>query len=249
MIQKYIEPMTRVPAICDEFKEAVRRNFFSSTSFVGAPITIPFQSNEYYCFSPLYRDYFEGLRRIIEICDAFGIPVLEHSKGKLTQAIGDLANPDTVRTWANVESRLDLIRQIFNLAQPEVGRMYSLLRKEEVDRLDEAIHDVLEGCNYSATAMAVTAIEFRLLRLMQKKTPSEKLDELTLGQLVNKALTDKNYAGLVPEKHQALLELCNTYRVFSVHAKTEKITKALALSTLNLTIAFLTDESLMVKEG
>lgn len=240
MIQRYIEPLTRVPAICDEFRETIRRNFFGA----GSGWAMAFSPNEWYCFTPLYRDYYDGLRRIIEICDVFGVAVLEKRKAKLTQAVADLANPETVRNLANFESRLNLIKSIFADAEAELRTIPSLLSKEETERLDEAIHDLLEGCYYSATAMSVAAIEFRLLRLMKNASRDEGLDDLTLGQLINKALSDKTYSGLVPKKHEPLLQLCNTYRIFSVHAKAERITKSVSYSMLNLSLSFLLDEAM-----
>src|SRR5205807_286016 len=151
-------------------------------------------------------------------------------KGKLLQAIHDLASPETVQVWTNFEVRIDLISAVFTEAKPAIAEAYASLGGDEISRLDEAIHDVLEGCNYSAIAMAVSAIEFRLLGLMKAATKEEGLDNLTLGQMINKVLTEKIYTGVIPEKHKALLQLCNTYRIFSVHAKTEVMTKALAMS-------------------
>jgi len=158
-----------------------------------------------FCYTPLYRDFFDGLKRIIEICDIFGISGLERTKGKLTQAAADLTNPQTVRDWAAFVDRVDFIKQAFTDAKPSIEQVVSQLAPEEVARLDEAIHDALEGCNYSATAISVTAIEFRLLRLMKRKTGGASLEGLTLGQLVSKALSDPAYSGLIPDKHKPLL--------------------------------------------
>ena len=243
MIQRYIEPLTRVPEICDAFRDSIRQNFFTSSGPLGV-FAMSVTQNEWFCFTPLYREWYDGLHRIVEICDILGVSVLEKRKDKLIRAVSDLANPETVKTWSNFESRLDLIKSIFLDAQDEIKIVYSSLTKEEVERLDEAIHDLIEGCNYSATAMSVAAIEYRLLNLMKKVSQDKELNELTLGQLVNRALTEKAYSGLIPAKHKPLLQLCNTYRIFSVHAKAEKITKAVALSVLGLSLAFLLDKAM-----
>jgi hypothetical protein len=68
---------------------------------------------------------------------------------------------------------------------------------------------------------------------------------LTLGQLI-KEYTDhkEKYDNVIPKKHEALLDYCNTYRVFSVHPKKEKITRAIATSILCMTCNFLFDKKL-----
>jgi hypothetical protein len=103
----------------------------------------------------------------------------------------------------------------------------------------------VEGCNYSTVAMAVSAIEFRLLNLMQSAKPNPQLENYTLGQLIDEYLQNEaEYNNVIPKRHEHLLNLCNTYRIFSVHPKKEKITRAIATSIVNLTFAFLLDKEL-----
>ena len=71
-----------------------------------------------------------------------------------------------------------------------------------------------------------------------------KLEDMTLGQLITEYIQNKEaYKYIVPKKHKALLELCNTYRIFSVHPKKEDISPGIASSILNLSLVFLTDDN------
>ena len=93
--------------------------------------------------------------------------------------------------------------------------------------------------------MAVSAIEFRLLSLMMSKSPDSKLSELTLGLLIREYLDNQEkYGRVIPKNHKHLLEHCNVYRVFSVHPKQQKITRASANSIINMTFGFLLDDKL-----
>jgi hypothetical protein len=81
---------------------------------------------------------------------------------------------------------------------------------------------------------------------MKKVNPSDtKLDELTLGQLVHKCLNEEQYRSHLPKKYHPLIQLCNEYRVFSVHAKSESINKRIAGSILDLSMEFLFDSTLL----
>jgi hypothetical protein len=92
--------------------------------------------------------------------------------------------------------------------------------------------------------MAASAIEFRLLDFMKQLTPqaAAELDELPLGALIKWCLNkEKPYANKLPERHRPLLELCNEFRIFSVHPKTQMISHNEAISVINLAFAFILD--------
>jgi hypothetical protein len=65
----------------------------------------------------------------------------------------------------------------------------------------EAVHGLLERCRFSAVAMAVSAIEFRLLDFMKQLTPDAvELDRLPLGRLIEECLYDeKPYSAKLPD--------------------------------------------------
>ena len=97
--------------------------------------------------------------------------------------------------------------------------------------------------------MTVCAIESRLLKIMLSCCPNEKerLESMTLGQLLREYINNKKqYNDVIPKEHEPLLNLCNLYRVFSVHPKEVEITKNKASAVLNLSIVFLTDKKTQV---
>ena len=93
--------------------------------------------------------------------------------------------------------------------------------------------------------MSVSAIESRLFSLMMMKHHSDRLEKLTLGELIREYLENKErYENIISDKHLPLLQYCNTYRVFSVHPKKEKISRSNATSILCMTCNFLFDKDL-----
>jgi len=172
-----------------------------------------------------------------------GISVLELNKSMMMERIMILNSPELMIRRKEFERNVDFIRNIFKSAEGAIEKNFQLLDRKEIDRLDEAINCYLNGCNYSTVAMSVSAIEFRLLNLMQSVKSNPKLEKLTLGALINEYLLNKKeYKNIIPKKHEPLLNLCNTYRIFSVHPKKEKITRAIATSIINMTFAFLLDK-------
>lgn len=205
-------------------------------------------SNFLYCWTPRYQEQWQILQGIIEMCDMLGIQHLEERKPHLMERIMFLNTPDSIPNRSYFETYIDYIRQIFKEVEKEVIEKLHLLNKEEATRLNEALNCYIEGCNYAAVAMSVSVIEFRLLSLMTSKCPDPKLEELTLGQLIREYLDNKKkYGNIIPKKHEPLLEHCNTYRIFSVHHKKEKITRPIATSIINMTFTFLLDEKLKRK--
>jgi hypothetical protein len=243
----YLRLLYNLSDHCAQFKREIVRHFF--TLINGQ--TIDFQSNELYCFTPQYRDFLEPIVRSVEICDLLGIAALEVHKPRLMEFAHKLGDPESVRKRQNFESYVTQIADTFSKVRSTLIESVNSLNGNEIDRLNEAIHCFLEGCYFSTVAMSVTAIEFRILEWMKRITPdgSSKLEELTLGQLVGRILQDEEYRERLPKKYHPLLGLCNEYRVFSVHAKSEMINKRVASSILNLSMEFLFDKSLMTKSA
>lgn len=243
MKTNYLRQLYSLPDICAQFRREMIRDFFTSSD--GR--TADYQSNEFYCYTPKYRDYQDIIVRSVEICDLLGIQALEFQKSRLTEHAHGLGNPRSVRERKNFELHIAYIANTFSEVRSTIVESVNRLDAREIERLDEALHCFLEGCYFSTVAMAVTAIEFRLLQWMKKVNPDEsnKLDELTLGQLLSTCLNEQRYNNLLPKKYHPLLELCNEYRVFSVHAKSEQINKRLASSILGLSMEFLFDRSLI----
>ena len=126
----------------------------------------------------------------------------------------------------------------------------TLLTDEEKGRLNESFNCYFGELNYSTIVMSVSAIESRIFTLLKSKSPNEKLENLTLGQLIKEYTDNKEkYNKIIPKKHEPLLDYCNTYRIFSVHPKKEKINRANATTVLCMTCSFLFDEKLRITVG
>lgn len=241
MIFNYLDSLPETESICEGFRRMVLDNFFRALLGGYADYT----TVQFFCFTPRYQQQFRVIKGLVAICDKFNIDYLEKEKENLIQKINELENPDWIRTRQNFETSINFVKNAFYSVKNELRTAINLLNKSEKERLNEAIHNLLEGCYYSSVAMSVSAIEFRLLQLMKSTNPESKLEEMTLGQLIEEYLKNKGeYQNVIPEKHEPLLRLCNTYRIFSVHPKTEEINKRVAESVLNLTLEFLLDRSL-----
>jgi len=240
----YLNTLRDIPGFCAKFKNEVVGIWFTSS---GKVTDYPTQRD--YCLMPAYRAYLDILTRCIEICDLLGVAALESNMRKLQELAHLLDDPIVLgqSSRAGFEDLVTRIMSIFSIkVKAEIESSVSQLSKNETERLDEALHCYLEGCYFSTVAMAVTAIEYRLLEWMKKVNPSDaKLDDLTLGQLVHKCLTEEQYRSHLPKKYHPLLQLSNEYRVFSVHAKMEPINKRVAGSILSLSMEFLFDRSLL----
>jgi len=141
---------------------------------------------------------------------------------------------------------IELIKLCLQLEMSTLSDFCSAFDEEEKERMNEAIHDCLEGCNYSCVAMSVSAVESRLLKLMCLAMPNsqQELEMKTLGQLILEYNNNKgSYKNIVPQMHEPLIGLCNTYRIFSVHPKRVNVNAREANVILNLAIKFLTDEN------
>jgi hypothetical protein len=226
---------------CDKFKKDIIEFAFTQSG----TILNDNPTNVWYCWTPRYQQYWTNLNDIISVCGMLGIKWLDDRQSEMIERVKWLNTPDTIQQRYFFESHIDCIKQGFEPVESQIKEKLQLLDREEIDRLNEALRCYLEGCNHAAIAMSVSAIEFRLLSLMNSKCPTAKLEELTLGRLIGEYLSNKQkYGSVIPEKHEPLLQHCNVYRIFSVHPKKERITKAIATSIINMTFAFLLDEDM-----
>jgi hypothetical protein len=225
-----------IPEMCGKLKQDTIKLWFTSGN-----LTMDSAVNKLYSYSPVYRKLYDPLVGAIQVSDLLGISNLESEQRELLTRASLLGDPLDRKQF---EIHLNYISNVFTNNVTAISKELAKL-KPEIDRVNEAIHCLAEGCYFSTVAMAVTAIESRLLGWMQKVNPTDQSDTLTLGQLVNKVVNEKQYSDKFPDKHKPLLQLCNQYRVFSVHPKAETITKRVASSILNLSLEFLFDESIV----
>jgi hypothetical protein len=139
-------------------------------------------------------------------------------------------------------------------SEPEIRDKIARLTCQECIRLDEAVVCYHYDCYYASVVMAVSAVESRLHKLIEKKDKAlytSSFKTATLGRIIE-LFDDKHYKEqkyqavkkILPKKHRRLLALLNQYRVFSAHTKNEEITAPIAGSVLNLAFALLMDPTL-----
>lgn len=239
MLVDYISNLERAEELCDNFRKTVLAHFFKDG-----------ESNDNtllnYCWSKLYRNNFTEVKACVQLCVMLKLEVLRINEGDIISSLASLEIPRDIPQLEDFEVHLGYIESRFTKAKEAISNFCSAFDDEEKERLNEAIHNHFEGCNYSCVAMSVSAAESRLLKLMCLASPQleSELEKKTLGQLIYEYVHNKEkYNNIVPEKHEPLLDLCNTYRTFSVHPKKQRITPRLASSILDLAIEFLTDQN------
>jgi len=230
------------------FRRETIKEFFTGSD--GREQDYP--NEKWFCYTPKYTQFVSLLKSCVEVASLLDIEPLRAQKDAISERIYALMQPESLTKRRGFEDRLKYVEDVFRQVQSLIYSLVGSFDPNELMRLNEALHCYLEGCFYSTVAMSVTAIEFRLLNFMKKITPdrSSELESLTLGGLISECLEKEAYSKNLPRKHHPLLRLCNEYRVFSVHAKSESITERVASSILNLSFEFLLDNELasLVKE-
>jgi len=251
MIADYFFSLRDMPSYCREYKRWVVKKFFTAIDQHGyekesdTPVDYCY-SYGHFCYHPEYQQRLEVVRRCVDICHVFGITELTIVQPQLRERAHRLGEPELVKTRKSFIENVDFIANTFQSKGFPISGMISNLHATEAERLLEAIHCLFEGCRYSAVAMAASAIEFRLLDFMKRINPdtSTELDRKPLGSLIKDCLENPVYSKKLPEWHHPLLTLCNEFRVFSVHPKTELIGQNEAISVILLAFSFILDERL-----
>jgi len=243
-MEYYLSRLCEIKEYIARFRKMVIETYFpdSGNRIVDRP------TESKYCWAFRYTDYWKVLSGIADICDMLGIEYLWENKGILKHHLVLLRTPDYADYRPNFTISIDVIARIFNDSEGEITDKLKLLDEEEMSRLNEAVNCYIETCNYATITMAVSSIEYRLFTLLKTAKADPRLDRLTLGELIREYLDHKaDYKNIIPRKHEPLLDLCNQYRVFSIHPKKEKITRPITTSIINMAFAFLLDEELKKK--
>lgn len=243
-MKHYLADILNVEQLVDGLRDETEKFWFPKENPVVADT---FKKQRFYFLIPTQRYFWDKLNDLTKLFDFFGIEHFDINKTNMENWMETLTNPFSfagdLRT--NLELAFDGIKSVFRTAKTELSEKISLLEDEEKKRLNEAFNCYVQELNYSAIVMSVSAIENKLFSLMMLKCCDKKLEDLTLGQLIREYTDHKEkYSNIIPEKHEPLLTYCNTYRVFSVHPKKERITRAIATSILCMSCSFLFDEDL-----
>ena len=238
MFIDYIGHLENLSDKCEDFKKRITYIYFASGKRQKS-------NQDYYCETVVYQDYFAPIKQCVELVTLLKPRgFTQDNMHTLTSTIGDLEDSgkvDTLKFWI---LNYDIIKSFSLMVEKEMRSNFSSFDSQERARINEAMHTCLEGCNYSCVAMSVSAVESRLYKLMTLAKPDSagNLNKMTLGQLIKEYSENEGlYHNIVPDKHHALLTLCNTYRIFSVHPKKEEVSGSIATSILNLSITFLSD--------
>ena len=122
------------------------------------------------------------------------------------------------------------------------------MSREEIERIEEAYHNLVENCYWSAVVNSAVALESRLFFLLKRRSKKTleaiKPDlKFTLGHLADIYLNNKGkFKNFIPLQHEHLLKLINQYRIISAHPKQFKVDKKTADAIFNFTLSFLLDE-------
>ena len=241
----YLESANKICELCEKFRDDTINTFFGRSMFGGFN-NVP--SNAWFCYTPRYQNQFNTIKGAIEVSMLLSIDLIDRNKEFFRHKINQLFDIQNLLQRTSFEDIINSIIEPMREVENEIKDRNSRLKDIEKIRLNEAMHCFFEDCHYSSVIMCVSAMEFRLLELMKSANPNEerRLGQLTLGKLINEYLNDKEkYKNIVPKKYESLLNLCNTYRIFSVHPKTEKINSKISISISNLTFEFLLDKNMI----
>ena len=241
MLVDYISNLKDILLLCDSFEKSVLTIYFERD-------TIKESGTSHFAETSAYIRRFSPIKKCVELTRILKLPLgdFEHD---FYRAASSLENMLTTYDFKTFDLNFRGVRLGFQglLLENSTSAFYSAFDVEEKERINEAIHNHFEGCNYSCVAMSVSATESRLLKLMCLVRPDSRkqLEKMTLGQLMFEYIENKDkYTNIVPEKHEPLLQLCNIYRTFSVHPKRQKISSNIAGSILRLAIEFLMDNDM-----
>ncbi len=239
MSTDHLSNLVEAPKLCLDFQGFVARVFFPK-----GPSKAP--TSPGFCWSFPYQLNFKPIKSCVRLCQILRLPSFGSSDSIFYRAASTLENPRDTSNWQDFVTSIMVLKSTFEDARDEILAFCSSFDEVEKERMNEAIQCYFEDCNYACVAMSVSATESRLLKLMLLASPESKkaLEKKTLGELIKEYLDNKaKYQEVIPEKHEHLLGLCNTYRIFSVHPKAEKIDSTTVNSIFNLTILFLTDQN------
>lgn len=234
----YLANFENAQKLCDKFEQRVETVFFRGGE--SKESNIPDLS-----LAEFYRELLSPIKACIQMCQILKLSSLRDYESFFYEEASSLEDTTKIKNLEDFKSHLKTIKLAFTMAAGEMQAFCSSFDEEEKERINEAINTYLLDCNYSCVAMSVSAVESRLLKLMCIANPDskDKLEKKTLGQLIYEYISNKkDYKNVVPERHEPLLDLCNTYRTFSVHPKKQKIRPPIASSILNLAIEFLIDQ-------
>lgn len=177
---------------------------------------------------------------------------------ELEKLVERLAEPTFNKSKKEFEGNLNELMDAIKGIESDIIAPLNELTCLECDRLGEAISCLTENCFTAATVMGASAVESRLHYLIKRrngKLYKKSFQHSSLGGLIKlfdkHEYQEKQFAhlkGIVPDKHRSLLDLINTYRIFSAHPLGKEIDYRVAETVINLSFLFLLDPELKIVE-
>jgi len=164
-----------------------------------------------------------------------------------TNVVTTLQYPETIKSYDDFAQSLKNLAYVIAILDKNVQEKLQNLTCLECIRLDESLVDYQNHCKYSSIIMAVSAVEYRLHKMI-KNIDEERYEtqfgDATFGQII-KQFTDegksKEIKELLDPTHLPLIQLLNKYRILSAHPKSVDIPDVITDSIVSLSFAFLTD--------
>ncbi len=184
---------------------------------------------------------------------------LSHEKtNDLRATLYDLDNPTSNRTKEKFKLTFKHFILLLNRTDPQITKRLKKLNLIECLRLEEAMDCLGINCNLASVVMAVSAVEYRLHKLIAKKNKKvyeNTFENQSLGGLIGLFRKNSQYKGpqfdklrqVLPERHMHLMEILNMYRIFSAHPKDIHITHQLAKAILSFSFLLLVDPELAIE--
>jgi hypothetical protein len=207
----------------------------------------------------LESEYFRYLKEFL--CVVEFLSSYPHQVKSLGGSIQKLEESEMNKESVFFEQNLREVEKTVQILEQEIRGKLSRFSCLETQRLGEAIVCYQSEGYTASVIMAATAVEARLHYLLRKKNIkiyNQYFSNGTLGILIA-AFARGEYRGkkivglssinqLLPEQHKPLLELINTYRIFSAHPKVTKLDYSTARVILNLSFLFLLDPVLSLEK-
>lgn len=170
----------------------------------------------------------------------------------MRETLETIRRPRGIQNRARLRELMNMYCRFTEIADSEVKEKMRQLTCEECVRLDEAVVCFGNHAYLASIIMAVSAVETRLHRIVEKADRhlySSEFERSPIGSLLkiydDPKYNDEKYKKIkesLPHSHKALIVLLNKYRVVSVHPKEETITPQIAESVLHLSFSFLLDK-------
>jgi len=155
-------------------------------------------------------------------------------------------------------SRGKILKEIEKIAK-EIYTSIESFDDFEIKRMDESFNCLNTECFNASVVMCASAVENRLTNVIKRKYPeiykNMNIEKKTLGQILGYFKIDnpneeiKKVQTILPKEHKPLIDLLNTYRIFSSHPKGKHVSINIANSIFSCSFEFLKDRRMVIKEN